>query len=53
METDQPKAEIDNDALNKLWKEVTDVYPDRHRLTKEETYNIFGNDAKSGAWDKI
>lgn len=41
METDQPKAEIDNDALNKLWKEVTDVYPDRHRPTKEETYKIF------------
>ena len=41
METGQPKAEIDNDALDKLWKEVTDVYPDRHRLTKEETYNIF------------
>ena len=41
METDQPKAEIDNDTLNKLWKEVTDVYPDRHRLTKEEIYNIF------------
>lgn len=41
METDQPKVEIDNDALNKLWKEVTDVYPDRHRPTKEETYKIF------------
>lgn len=41
METDQPKAEIDNDALNKLWKEVTDVYPDRHRPTKEDTYKIF------------
>lgn len=41
METNQPKAEIDDDALNKLWKEVTDVYPDRHRPTKEETYNIF------------
>ena len=41
METDQPRTEIDNEILNKLWKEVTDVYPDRHRLTKEETYNIF------------
>ena len=41
METDQPKAEIDNDALNKLWKEVTEVYPDRRIPTKEETYKIF------------
>ena len=41
METDQPKADIDNDALNKLWEEVTEVYPDRRIPTKEETYKIF------------
>lgn len=41
METDQPKTEIDNEALNKLWEEVTEVYPDRRIPTKEETYKIF------------
>ena len=41
MEKAQPKAEIGNDALNKLWKKVTEVYPDGHRQTKEETYKIF------------
>lgn len=41
MEKAQPKAEIGNDALNKLWKKVTEVYPDGHRPTKEETYKIF------------
>ena len=41
MEKAQPKAEIGNDALNKLWKKVTEVYPDGHRSTKEETYKIF------------
>ena len=41
METDQPKAEIDNDALNKIWKEVTEVYPDSRISTKEGRYKIF------------
>ena len=41
MEKAQPKAEIGNDALNKLWKKVTEVYQDGHRPTKEETYKIF------------
>lgn len=41
MEKAQPKADIDNDTLNKLWKKVTEVYPDRHRPTKEERYKIF------------
>lgn len=41
MEKAQPKAEIGNDALNKLWKKVTEVYPDRHIPTKEEIYKIF------------
>lgn len=41
METDQPKTEIDNEALNKLWEEVTEVYPNRYIPTKEETYKIF------------
>lgn len=41
METDQPKADIDNDALNKLWEEVTEVYPDRRIPTKEEIIQDF------------
>ena len=41
MEKAQPKADIDNDTLNKLWKKVTEVYPDSHRPTKEERYKIF------------
>lgn len=37
----QPEVEITNEALNKLWQEITEVYPDRHIPTKEETYKIF------------
>ena len=36
-----PEVEINNEALNKLWEEVTEVYPDRRIPTKEETYKIF------------
>lgn len=42
LEMAKPKVEITNEALSKLWKEVTYVYPDnKHRLTKDETYKIF------------
>ena len=42
LEMAKPKVEITNEALSKLWKEVTDVYPDnKHRPTKDETYKIF------------
>ena len=36
-----PEVEINNEALNKLWEEVTEVYPNRYIPTKEETYKIF------------
>lgn len=41
MEKAHPEVEITNEVLNKLWKEVTDVYPNEHIPTQEEVYMIF------------
>lgn len=40
-EKNQPETVISDEILNNLWKDVTNVYPDGHIPTKEETYQIF------------